>query len=113
MKVGAPVPTLRVGVDHPALPGHFPGNPLVPGVILLSKVIGLVQTKEQSGTRVKALSGVKFLAQVRPEETVSVRFSPVRPGAIRFECWRDSTLIAAGSLELEVRVAGAGVHSVR
>lgn len=113
MKVGAPVPTLRVGVDHPALPGHFPGNPLVPGVVLLAKIIALVQSKEQSGTRVKALSGVKFLAHVRPEETVSVSFSPVRPGAIRFECRRDSTLIAAGSLELEVRRAGAGVHDVR
>jgi len=95
--------TVCIGANHPALAGHFPGNPLVPGVVLLSKVIGLVQTKERIGTRVKALSGVKFLAHVRPDETLSVTVSPVRPGAIRFGCWRASTLVAAGSLELEVR----------
>lgn len=113
MKSDSPAPTLYIGADHPALPGHFPGNPLVPGVVLLSKVIALVQTKEHSGSRVKALSSVKFLAQMRPEEAVSVRFSPMRPGAIRFECWRDSTLIAAGSLELEVRGVGGEVCDVR
>lgn len=113
MNPPSPVPPFRIGADHPALPGHFPRNPLVPGVVLLSRVISIVQTKEQRGTRVTALNGVKFLAQVRPEETVKVVFSPVRPGLIRFDCWRDSTLIATGGLELEVQNTGAQVHDGR
>ena len=28
----------RVAADHPALPGHFPGRPIVPGVVILDHV---------------------------------------------------------------------------
>jgi AMP-binding enzyme len=31
-------PAQAIAVDHPALPGHFPGNPVVPGVTLLARV---------------------------------------------------------------------------
>ena len=29
---------IRIEADHPSLPGHFPGRPLVPGVMLLEQV---------------------------------------------------------------------------
>ena len=29
---------LRIDAAHPALPGHFPGQPLVPGVMMLEQV---------------------------------------------------------------------------
>lgn len=32
-------PDLVIPPDHPALPGHFPGNPLVPGVLILAHVL--------------------------------------------------------------------------
>lgn len=101
--------TVCISADHPALPGHFPGNPIVPGVVLLTKVISLARKKVVTGARVTALSGVKFLAHVRPGESVQVAFSPVRPGIIRFECVCNETLIATGTLELQVRRV---LHSV-
>ena len=110
MNAGPGLPTIRVGPEHPALPGHFPGNPLVPGVVLLAKVIALAQMQEYGGARVRALHGVKFLGHVRPGETVEVAFSPSRPGAVRFECRRGNTVIAAGHLELDVPRASGAPH---
>lgn len=34
---------LRIGADHPCLPGHFPGRPVVPGVVLLDRVAALAE----------------------------------------------------------------------
>src|SRR4030095_8551398 len=31
--------TVRIPATHPALPGHFPGRPIVPGVVLLQCVL--------------------------------------------------------------------------
>ena len=51
---------------HPSLPGHFPGNPIVPGVLLLDHV--LVTLQKATGRRVSCLQQVKFMSALRPEE---------------------------------------------
>jgi 3-hydroxymyristoyl/3-hydroxydecanoyl-(acyl carrier protein) dehydratase len=30
--------------DHPSLPGHFPGRPVVPGVVLLDRVVAAIES---------------------------------------------------------------------
>ena len=30
--------------DHPALPGHFPGRPVVPGVVVLDRVLAAIES---------------------------------------------------------------------
>tara|TARA_R100001143_G_scaffold56064_1_gene52470 strand:+ start:4979 stop:6559 length:1581 start_codon:yes stop_codon:yes gene_type:complete len=39
--------TMRFSVpaDHPALPGHFPGNPIVPGVVTLDHVLDVINAQ--------------------------------------------------------------------
>jgi 3-hydroxyacyl-[acyl-carrier-protein] dehydratase len=59
-----------VGRDHPALPGHFPGNPVVPGALLLVHVLAGVRS--ESGRTVSTVKHVKFTAALMPDETASV-----------------------------------------
>ena len=33
-----------ISADHPSLPGHFPGHPIVPGVVLLDRVLEAIET---------------------------------------------------------------------
>jgi len=93
--------TICVLAGHPSLAGHFPGNPVVPGVVLLSKVLEEIQQTDLTGPRVTKMSGVKFLAYVRPGEIVRLRFMPIRPSAVRFEGHRGSDLVISGTLEIQ------------
>lgn len=64
--------------DDPMFAGHFPDDPLVPGVILteaLAQTAGIAAHRENSGTRflLSAIRQMKFLRGVRPEEKIVLR----------------------------------------
>ena len=48
------------------MPGHFPGNPIVPGVLLLDHVMHGLQ--QATGLRLSRLKQVKFISALLPEE---------------------------------------------
>lgn len=60
----------RIPADHPALPGHFPGNPVVPGVVLLELIQR--QARVLAGFRDGPAhwQRIKFLRPVRPEQPI-------------------------------------------
>lgn len=56
----------RVPADHPSLPGHFPGNPIVPGVLLLDHVLHAL--RGLTGLDMSHLRQVKFSSALLPQE---------------------------------------------
>jgi len=68
----------RVRGDEPFLKGHFPGEPIFPGVLLVEAVAQLAGVIAQSdpmapplsGLKLTALRGVKILGTARPGEEV-------------------------------------------
>lgn len=90
--------SLRIEADHPCLPGHFPGQPVVPGVVLLDRIAALVG--EAGLGRLKRIDVVKFLAPLLPEEQAEVRVN--RDGLrVVFQIDRNGTVILKGTGELE------------
>lgn len=65
------VETVRISSGHPALPGHFPDNPVVPGVVLLDRIAAAIE-RVRSG-RLARIASVKFLAPLRPDEDAELR----------------------------------------
>jgi len=86
----------RVGADHPCLPGHFPGSPLVPGVLLLEQVA--LALRDWRGERVARLLDAKFVAPLLPEQQAQVALTQAN-GRVRFEIRRGDDLLARGSIE--------------
>jgi 3-hydroxyacyl-[acyl-carrier-protein] dehydratase len=67
--------SLRIVVsrDHPCFAGHFPGHPIVPGVLLLDLIATEIQTRLPNPTRLAAIPSAKFQRPVAPEESVEVQ----------------------------------------
>lgn len=91
--------TLCIGANHPALPGHFPGQPLVPGVVLLEHVA--LALRAWRGQRLARVLEAKFVAPLRPDETATLRLTGAAAGGprIRFEIEHDGKLLARGVVE--------------
>jgi 3-hydroxyacyl-[acyl-carrier-protein] dehydratase len=57
--------TLAIPAEHPCYAGHFPGDPLVPGALLVQWVAEKISDVLHGHTPV-TLRSMKFLAPVRP-----------------------------------------------
>jgi 3-hydroxyacyl-[acyl-carrier-protein] dehydratase len=88
--------SFRVRANHPCLPGHFPGSPLVPGVLLLEQVA--LALREWRGERLSRVFDAKFVAPLLPEQDAQVALTQTH-GRVRFEIRRDGELLARGSIE--------------
>ncbi len=88
----------QIQPDHPALAGHFPGNPLVPGALLLTELLDML---EQDGCLERGpvtLTSVKFMRPLRPGEPFTVRWQNLSDQNIAFAVTRDEDRIATGTV---------------
>ena len=90
---------LSIPAQHPALAGHFPGNPVVPGVVLLDGVIAAAEAWLGTNFHVEGLSHAKFLAQLKPDETARIDLV-LRGPLLDFSVHRHETAIAKGTLNI-------------
>jgi 3-hydroxyacyl-[acyl-carrier-protein] dehydratase len=95
--------------DDPMFAGHFPDEPLVPGVILteaLAQTAGIAAHQENSKTRflLSAIRQMKFFQAVQPEQQIRLRARKIGEvgDLLQFEVEAliDNTLVAAGQLVL-------------
>jgi 3-hydroxymyristoyl/3-hydroxydecanoyl-(acyl carrier protein) dehydratase len=87
----------RIGADHPALPGHFPGQPVVPGVVLLDMVAAAIA--RWKGATITGMPQVKFVQALLPDENAELRVEDGN-GGVRFHVSRAGAVIATGLVEI-------------
>ncbi|WP_018174596.1 MULTISPECIES: hypothetical protein [unclassified Thioalkalivibrio] len=97
------IATRRIPASHPSLPGHFPGQPVVPGVVILDTVVAVARASGLGP--VAALPRAKFLAPLLPEVDFRVEIDPPGTSGLRaFRVIRDGTeppeLLCSGQLKL-------------
>ena len=84
--------------DHPASQGHFPGNPMIPGAVLLSETAQAIAAGLDSASALCQVRSAKFLHPVRPGDRVLIRFSRDARGEIRFTCAVEARPVLTGQM---------------
>lgn len=88
-----------VSTDDACLDGHFPGHPLVPGVVLLERVLEAVEAAHGALGPLQ-LPQVKFLQPLLPGQEAEVVLEG-EPPSWRFQVLRAGTTLASGQLRAE------------
>lgn len=87
--------------DHPAAAGHFPGNPVIPGAVLLGEIVDSVTRGTDPRPIVRAIRSAKFLHPVRPDDLLQIDWSDLPDGMVRFECQVGEYRVLTGTLLLD------------
>jgi 3-hydroxyacyl-[acyl-carrier-protein] dehydratase len=90
--------TLTIGAEHPALAGHFPGAPIVPGVLLLDEMLRAVEAQGGAAGAGWRIGTAKFLKPVRPGEMLTLQHEALPNGSVRFSVLRAGEPVAHGVL---------------
>lgn len=102
--------SLHFAADHPAFAGHFPGQPMVPGALLLDAVVhAITQTQAEPCSADTGslcawqIASAKFLSPVQPGETLTLSWVPGAAGSSRFTIVCGKRQIASGTVLAEAR----------
>ena len=87
-----------VPADHPAFAGHFPGNPIVPGVVLLDRAILFAEEMLGQPGLNWQVGNAKFFSPVLPEQALTFVLARKPSRAISFTVRAAERDVASGSL---------------
>ena len=84
--------------DHPAFAGHFPGTPILPGVVLLDVALQTIAAASGIALDLCEISSVKFLSPASPGDELLIQHTVSASGTIRFDILAGMRKIASGSI---------------
>jgi 3-hydroxymyristoyl/3-hydroxydecanoyl-(acyl carrier protein) dehydratase len=89
----------QIEPNHPALEGHFPGNPVVPGVVILDQVIVAFKKEHGDSCAIHKIPSVKFLSPLKPGVRLEFTFD-ISNDLVHFTGECGEKTIVSGQLEL-------------
>lgn len=89
---------LTIPVDHPAYAGHFPGQPILPGVVLLDTALHALATAQGLACAHGQIKSAKFLSPVLPGEALTLHYSAAPGGGFRFDIRCGTRGVANGAV---------------
>lgn len=68
---------LLIPSQHPSFPDHFPGDPIVPGALLLDWIIQSMK-KENPEIDIIEVKSIKFLTTIKPSAMLTIEYTKNR-----------------------------------
>lgn len=91
--------TVTVAADSPWFAGHFPENPILPGIAQVAMASDLVSMLRQEKMLVNGLNRVKFRKPVGPGEVLHIRVvNDTARNSFLFQITSDEQLVSSGAL---------------
>lgn len=90
-----------IRADHPSLAGHFPGEPIVPGVVILDEVADALG-KWRKHCQLLGIRTVKFVLPLKPEQPFMICLTAAAnvDTEVDFYCDVEDRMIVEGRLEI-------------
>ena len=87
-----------VPLNHPAFAGHFPGDPTLPGVVLLDIALQAIADGSGIALDICEISSVKFLSPARPGDELIIQYAILDKGRINFDILAGMRKVATGNI---------------
>lgn len=87
---------VTIAADHAAYAGHFPGRPILPGVVLLDEALHALAASQGREAATGQIRAAKFLSPVAPGEALRVDYAETGPGVFRFTVVAGARTVASG-----------------
>jgi 3-hydroxyacyl-[acyl-carrier-protein] dehydratase len=93
-----------IPADHPSLPGHFPGAPVVPAVVVLDEIVAVLG-EWRPEVELTGIGMAKFLSVLRPGQIFKIMFQTDTDtdGPIDVTCRMDDRILVQGRLLIRRR----------
>lgn len=88
-------------LEHPTSSGHFPGNPIIPGAVLLAEVMLAMETSLKRKLSPYKIKSAKFSSPVRPGDCFVIEFSETIQNEFKFQCMVGETIVLTGGVKCD------------
>lgn len=93
--------SIQVADDSPWFSGHFPDNPILPGVAQLEMIVTLLSETTGMPLKLTGMSRVKFRKIVRPGDLLDIQVAPgTKKDQYTFKIIGDNEDVCSGSIFL-------------
>ena len=93
-----------VPAEHPAFAGHFPGSPILPGVVLLDWALQAICDGTGMVLQNCTINSVKFLSPAQAGDALTIAYRRQDNGAIHFDISTAAHKIASGSVLINAKI---------
>jgi len=94
--------TLHIAAQHPSVAGHFPGSPIVPGVVLLDMALHAIAQQHIGVPEKCRLDNIKFTHAVVPDSIhgtlLTLQYTKSDTGIIRFAIMEGEHVSVSGTM---------------